>query len=376
MINKYNGITALYGWLLVLIFMPFSQQLMAEEYVTEFDLLSDIPLVNAGTRLEQRLTEVPASVTIIDRDMIAVSGATEIPHLFRLVPGFLSYSIFGGQFGVSARGASPEFPGHLEIMLNGRTAYQPALETMEWTTLGVDIDDIEYIEVVRGSNAPTYGSNAFLGAINIVTVDPVTAPKAKVRVTEGSIDTHDVSVAYSDQLQDFSYAVNFGSRSNNGFPDVGRRRDDLSSKYLRISGLYTPTLDDEVSVFLGVSQSDIERSRRDVRGFHVRKVTSNYQQLSWKHLLDNGDVTLNMQHSYSRINDDTVLGLLSTSYGISAADIVTNYGKADEVLTSDIRGGFSERYEVEGEHVFALGENLSVGCWCSFGSTKKRVFIG
>jgi len=360
MINKYKGIRAALGRLLVLILMALSQQLMANEYVTEIDLLDDIPLVNAATRLEQRLTEVPASVTIIDRDMIEASGATEIPHLFRLVPGFLSYSIFGGQFGVSARGISPEFPGHLEIMVNGRTAYQPALETMEWTTLGVDIEDIDYIEVVRGSNAPAYGSNAFLGAINIVTVDPVTAPKASVRATEGSLDTHDVSVAYSDQLQDFSYAVSFGSRSNNGFPDVGRRRDALSAKHLRLSGLYTPTLDDEVSVFLGVSQSDIERARRDVRGFHVRKVTTNYQQLSWKHLLDSGDVTLNMQHSYSRINDDTVLGLLSTSYGISVANIFTTYGKADEVLVSDIRGGFTERYEVEGEHAFTVGKNLHV----------------
>jgi len=348
------------GRLLALIVVLFSQQMSAEEYVTEIDLLDDIPLVNAGTRLEQRLTEVPASVTIIDRDMIAASGVTEIAHLFRLVPGFLSYSIFGGQFGVSARGISPEFPGHLEIMLNGRTVYQPALEAMEWTTLGIDIGDIDHIEVVRGSNAPAYGSNAFSGAINIVTISPVMAPRASVRAMKGSLDTHDVSVAYSDQLQDFSYAVNFGARSNNGFPDIGQRRDALSAKYLRLSGVYTPALDEEISIFLGVSQSDIERARRDVRGFHVREVTSNYQQLIWKHLLDSGDVTLNMQHSYSRINDDTVLGLLSTSYGISVANIFTQYGKADEVLTSDIRGGFTERYEVEGEHAFTVGENLDV----------------
>lgn len=342
----------------VLLVMLLGQYAVAEEYVTEIDVFDDIPVVNLGTRLEQRLTEVPASITIIDREMIAASGATEIPHLLRLVPGFLSYSIFGNQLGVSARGISPEFPNHLEIMVNGRTVYQPALATMEWTTLGVDIKDIDYIEVVRGSNTPAYGSNAFLGAIHIVTIDPVTASKASVRVVGGSLDTHNASVSYSDQIRDFSYGVTFGSRSNDGFADKGQRRDGLSSRHIRLSGLYTPTLNDEIEVFLGLSQSHIERARRDVRGYHNREINSNYQQVSWKHLLDNGDVKINFHHNYGQIDDDTVLGLFSSAFGMTptAAGFPL---QADEVIFSDIRGGFSERYDLELEHTLELNSDMN-----------------
>lgn len=362
----------------LLFIMLLGQRALAHEYVTEIDLFDDIPFVNAGTRLEQRLTEVPASITIIDREMIAASGATEIPHLFRLVPGFLSYSVFGNQFGVSARGISPEFPGHLEVMVNGRTVYQPALATMEWTTLGVDIKDIDYIEVVRGSNTPAYGSNAFLGAIHIVTVDPVTAAKKSVRAIGGSLDTHDVSVSYSDQVEDFSYSLTFGSRSNDGFPDKGRRRDGLSSRHLRLSGLYTPTLSDEVDVFLGISQSHIERARKDVRGYHNREINSNYQQVRWKHLLNNGDVTVNVHHNYGQIDDDTVLGLLSTSYGISPADILSRFGKTDEVIFSDIRGGFSERYDLEIEHTLEMTSDMNFvwGSGVRLDRLKSRFLLG
>jgi hypothetical protein len=54
----------------LLLVMLLGQHAFAEEYVTEIDVFDDIPVVNAGTRLEQRLTEVPASITIIDREMI------------------------------------------------------------------------------------------------------------------------------------------------------------------------------------------------------------------------------------------------------------------------------------------------------------------
>lgn len=45
------------------------------ELFDEADLLSDIPYVASATRLPQKITNAPASVTIIDRDIIDASGA-------------------------------------------------------------------------------------------------------------------------------------------------------------------------------------------------------------------------------------------------------------------------------------------------------------
>ncbi|MCB1660144.1 MAG: TonB-dependent receptor, partial [Pseudomonadales bacterium] len=49
----------------------------------------DMPVVLSATRLKQAIADAPASITLIDRQMIDQSGAREIPDLLRLVPGMV-----------------------------------------------------------------------------------------------------------------------------------------------------------------------------------------------------------------------------------------------------------------------------------------------
>lgn len=342
---------------------------MAEEFVTEIDLFADVPVIKTGTRLQQPIMEVPASVTVIDRQMIAASGATQIPHLLRLVPGFLSYSVSGNQFGVSSRALSPDFPGHLEVMVDGRSVYQPALSTVVWTSLGIAIEDIDYIEVIRGSNTSAYGSNAFFGAINIVTIDALVSPTLSLRALTGSIDTRDFSGRYAGRTKGFSYTVSLLSQQNSGFeglsePENGpwpthTRKDDLKTTQFRWQGLFTPTLSDELDITLGFGKDRLKLPENDVRGYHNREFDSHYQQLRWTHALDNGDVTVNFYHNYLHIEDDTVLGLLSVLAGVPSAAIPVAFpGQVDEVLRGDIRDGLSERYHLELQHTFDAGSQL------------------
>ena len=109
----------------------FAQTGLASEQIDQADFLSEVPIVSSATRLNQKITEVPASITIIDREMIEASGATEIPQLFRLVPGYISYYVFGNQFGVTNRGLTIEFPGDLEVMIDGRSVYEPIFSAVE-----------------------------------------------------------------------------------------------------------------------------------------------------------------------------------------------------------------------------------------------------
>ncbi len=62
--------------------------LPAEAALSEMDYLDDLPVVLSVSRLSQPVSEAPAAVTVIDRDMIRASGFRDIPDLLRLVPGF------------------------------------------------------------------------------------------------------------------------------------------------------------------------------------------------------------------------------------------------------------------------------------------------
>lgn len=47
----------------------------------------EVPMVLTPARLRQPQSQVPASVTVIDRELIEASGAREIYQLLQLVPG-------------------------------------------------------------------------------------------------------------------------------------------------------------------------------------------------------------------------------------------------------------------------------------------------
>ncbi|MBQ0712723.1 MAG: hypothetical protein KBT53_07180, partial [Porticoccus sp.] len=59
----------------------FSDSLLAKDSMTEEDLLAEIPMVVAATRLPQPVTDTPVAITVIDRQMIDASGFLEIPDL-------------------------------------------------------------------------------------------------------------------------------------------------------------------------------------------------------------------------------------------------------------------------------------------------------
>lgn len=81
----------------------------------------DIPIVLTASRLAQSPLDAPAAVTVIDREMIAASGFTEIHDLLRLVPGFLVAQWAGGSPTVANHGLGDAYNGRIKVMIDGRT---------------------------------------------------------------------------------------------------------------------------------------------------------------------------------------------------------------------------------------------------------------
>jgi len=135
---------------------------------------SDLPVVASVSRLPQRLADAPTAVTVIDRDIIKASGARDLNDIFRLVPGFQTYPNTTESARVSYHGMGEgDYAPRVQVLVDGRSMYSPLFGGgVNWAVLPVALEDIERIEVVRGTNAVSYGSNAFLGVINIITVDP------------------------------------------------------------------------------------------------------------------------------------------------------------------------------------------------------------
>ncbi|MCF7981300.1 MAG: TonB-dependent receptor plug domain-containing protein, partial [Pseudomonadales bacterium] len=294
------------------------------------DYLSEVPIVSSATRLNQKITEVPAAITIIDREMIEASGATEIPQLFRLVPGYLSYYVFGNQFGVTNRGLTIEFPGDLEVMIDGRSVYEPIFSAVEWSSLGITVEDIEYIEVLRGSNTPAYGSNAYLGAINIVTTNPVQAQGTSLSVTLGDLQTRNSRIRHNGRLGTLNYSLGMSFRSNDGFPRLKNQsnptafdkiQDSNQALHLNLKLIYTPSVFDTFEFQAGVGESDIDIPGNDLtdgpKGFNERELDSSYQFLRWHRNLQNtNELQVQLYHNRLEVDEVRKLGPLSGLLGV------------------------------------------------------------
>lgn len=183
----------------------------------EFWDSESLPMVLTPARLEQSRNDVPASVSVIDRAMISASGIRKIPELFRLIPGTFTGARDGWNHVVSYHGTNYRESRRMQVLIDGRSVYQAGLATVDWNDIPITIEDIERIEVVRGPSTASYGANAFLGVINIITRHPADTEKLMLTAKRGSLHIEDYRLAGSTELAGGNLRISALSRRDDGF---------------------------------------------------------------------------------------------------------------------------------------------------------------
>jgi vitamin B12 transporter len=159
----------------------FSNNLMAED---AFEL-EDI-VVTAGLQ-PISITDVASSITVISREEIEQKQVLYLSELLRDVPGF-AVSQAGGagsQTQVRVRGAEAN---HLLVLIDGVRANDPSAND-EFQYQFALTSNIERIEIIRGPQSATWGSDAVAGVINIIRKKTVDSHFLSGNVEAGSFDT-------------------------------------------------------------------------------------------------------------------------------------------------------------------------------------------
>ncbi|MGD8784987.1 MAG: TonB-dependent receptor [Thioalkalispiraceae bacterium] len=268
-------------WLLANLW-GYSAPLYAQQQLTEQDYFAEIPLVLSATRLPQSAREAPVAITVIDREMIEASGYTEIPDLLRLVPGFLVDYDSGHIQAASYHMLTNRFVRQQQVLIDGRSVYSPNFGGVPWTELPITIDDIERIEVVRGSNAATYGSNSMLGVINIITRDVVLDRGTSLRVNAGSNNLRETFLRYGNSSGKLDYRLSAAYRADDGFE---QRYDGKIVRLFDSHFDYQLNAKDSLSFQAGYSEGPREEDNTLDTAIpdHVRETFSQYQQAKWQH---------------------------------------------------------------------------------------------
>jgi iron complex outermembrane recepter protein len=152
--------------------------------------------ITSASRKEERANEVPAAVFVMTHDDIRRSGMTSLPDLLRLVPGVQVAQINSNKWAVSIRGFNGLYSNKLLVLVDGRSIYNPLFGGVQWDTEDLMLEDVDRIEVIRGSGAAVWGSNAVNGVINILTRPAADTRGLLVRVGTGTLDSSNLAVRY------------------------------------------------------------------------------------------------------------------------------------------------------------------------------------
>lgn len=314
-------------FLAILFFSVLPLHAGAQETVPlpEEEFFTDIPVVLTATRLAQPSNEAPAAVTIIDREMIEASGAREIADLFQLVPGFVVSHANGYTPIVMYHGLSDEYARRMQVLIDGRSVYSPTAGGVEWTNLALTIDDIERIEVIRGPNAASFGSNSFLSIINITTYNAVDTTGAYAKVVRGTDSINDTFLRVGNTKNDFSYQLSVGYNNDDGFND---RDDDHYVRMAKFRSDFQINSSNTVMFQLGSNTGPRESHEYTLQTTVDRQIDNNFAQIQWTHQVDaNEELSLHFFHNSENTEeffDVTLLGL-----GRVVADNLTHGERSD-----------------------------------------------
>jgi iron complex outermembrane receptor protein len=322
----------------------------------------DIPIVLSATRLAQPQTEAPAAVTIIDRQLIKVSGAKSIPELFRLVPGMHIAHFRGSQPIVGYQGLSSEFPQGVQVLIDGRSVYSPLFGGVDWLNLPLVIEDIEKIEVIRGANGSSFGSNAFQAVINITTSHASQSNGVQVKNTLGERGYQRTLLRGGHSVDDLDFRLSASHIDDNGYKgnDDDSRQDLLTG---RIDYQITPT--DRLLINAGISNTLLETRNPST-------VDDPYDPLRYK---DESTHSLHAKWEHSTTDQQQFTTQFSYTRHITKDKVSTIFdaglpGFANAVTNIDLSNEY-DRFDFEFEHQLQLADNARVS-W-GLGSRNDRV---
>lgn len=127
------------------------------------------PIIITPTRTDQTENKSSATVYVINREDIEISGASTTSELLRGIPGIQIDDLFGNgtETNISVRGFSSTANANTLVLVNGRRLNNS--DTASPDLHQIFPRDIERIEVLVGSAGSLYGDQAVGGVINIIT---------------------------------------------------------------------------------------------------------------------------------------------------------------------------------------------------------------
>ena len=175
------------------------------------------PVVVTATRLETAAEEVTTSLTVISAEQIRAQQAQTALEALRQVPGLdvVQTGSRGNTTSVFLRGSNSN---QVLVLLDGMEMNTVTAGNFDFAHLPAD--NVERIEILRGSGGTLYGSKAVGGVINIITKKGRGAPELGLSAGGGNGASQREVAGLSGSMKGLSYSLTSTYLRTDGFRSI------------------------------------------------------------------------------------------------------------------------------------------------------------
>lgn len=229
-------------------------------------------IVVTANKHEETALQSPIALTSLSADKISATRTWDLSNLVALVPN-LQYADLGVSYqqqiairGISVFSETPSVATYID-----------GVNSLDVAANGLQLMDVERIEILRGPQGTLYGRNAMAGVINIITKQPTNTTKAFGEISIGN-----------QGLQRYGFGIKTPLVKNKLF-------FGLSGQYQYQNGFYTNDLSDKTT-FLHQPLAGVPED-----GVRMGDQASWYGNLFLKYLISSKlNLTVNSKIQYDR----------------------------------------------------------------------------
>ena len=196
--------------IMIMIMLTVSLPAWAEEKVISLD-----EVVVTATRTEEDVYKISSNISVITQEDIKKSTATTVQNLLKNEEGIVISDLYGTgtKSSVDMRGFA--YGADTVILIDGRRINEVDTGSVDWNL--IPIENVERIEIVRGTESVLYGDNAVAGAINIITRKGVRMPELVLDGRAESYNGHAENATFQGANDKIGYFFFMKHRETSGY---------------------------------------------------------------------------------------------------------------------------------------------------------------
>lgn len=204
-------------WISTAAAQPAEEEELARVY-------GDKSTVSIATGSPQMLRRAPSVATVITAEDIAAMGATDLDEVLETVPGIhvsrasIRYASTYVIRGIYTGQSNPQ----VLLLQNGIPTTTMYTGDKGYAWLGVPLENIARIEIIRGPGSALYGADAYAGVINVITKTAADTPGAEFGARAGSFNTRNVWVQHGGKWKGMDVAAYLNIGATDGIKEIIR----------------------------------------------------------------------------------------------------------------------------------------------------------